>query len=67
MPGAGISVENIGALLAMLPVTQVHASCAASLPQDPRAVALGFTGPERRQTAAGRVRALKAALAGQAA
>ena len=63
MPGSGITPANVGQLAALLPLTQVHASCAVSLPQDARAVAMGFTGPERRQTTEAQVRAMKAALA----
>ena len=62
MPGAGITAENIGALQALLPLTEVHASCAAEIPQDPRAVAMGFTPAIRRETDAGRVAALRRAL-----
>jgi len=63
MPGSGITPANVGQLAALLPLTQVHASCAVSLPQDARAVAMGFTGPQRRQTTEAQVRAMKAALA----
>jgi copper homeostasis protein len=62
IPGAGITPGNVGALLALLPVDQVHASCAIALPQDPRAVAMGFTGAERRETSLAQIRAMKAAL-----
>ncbi len=62
LPGSGITAENVGALLALLPVGEVHASCAADLPQAARAVAMGFTGPVRRETDRGRVRALRKAL-----
>ena len=64
MPGAGIATDNVAALLARLPVTQVHASCATTIGQTARAVALGFSGPGRKQTSAPLVRALKAALQG---
>ena len=53
MPGSGITAENVAGLLALLPVTQVHASCAIDRPQDPRAVAMGFTAAVRRETDAG--------------
>ncbi|MCX7302686.1 MAG: copper homeostasis protein CutC [Rhodobacterales bacterium] len=62
MPGAGITAENVGSLLALLPVTQVHASCSVALPQNPRAVALGFTGETRRETDADAVLAMREAL-----
>lgn len=62
MPGSGITPETVSALLALLPVEQIHASCAIALPQDARAVAMGFTGAERRETSLAQVRAMKAAL-----
>jgi copper homeostasis protein len=62
MPGAGITAENVGSLLALLPVTQVHASCSVALPQNPRAVALGFTEETRRETDADAVLAMREAL-----
>lgn len=61
MPGAGITAGNVAGLMALLPVDQVHASCAVTQPQNPRAVAMGFTGPELKVTDAARVRALRAA------
>jgi copper homeostasis protein len=62
MPGGGITADNLNGLLALLPVDEVHASGSVALPQDPRAVALGFTGPERRDTSLATVRALRAVL-----
>ena len=53
MPGSGITAENVAGLLALLPVTEVHASCAVDHPQDHRAVAMGFTAAVRRETDAG--------------
>jgi copper homeostasis protein len=50
MPGSGITPENIAQLATLLPLTSVHASCATALPQNPKAVALGFTGPTRKET-----------------
>lgn len=61
MPGAGIAAETLPAL-ATLPLTEVHASCAAPVPQAPEVLAMGFGSPEARRTDAGRVRALKQAL-----
>lgn len=61
LPGAGISAQTVGPLLA-LGVTEVHASCAAPLPPDPAALAFGFASPTTRRTDAARVAALKAAL-----
>lgn len=62
MPGSGVT-SAAAPMLARLGVTEVHASCAAPLPQPPRAVAMGFAPPERRQTRADLVAALKAAFA----
>jgi copper homeostasis protein len=50
MPGSGITPANVAQLAALLPLTSVHASCAVTHPQDSRAAALGFTGPDRRET-----------------
>lgn len=63
MPGAGITPETLGHLAALGPLTSVHASCATALPQAPRAVALGFTPPARRETDADTVRRMRLALA----
>jgi len=63
LPGGGITAGNAGAVLAALPVDALHASCSRGAAQLPAAVALGFTPPERRETAAGAVRALRAAMA----
>jgi len=62
MPGSGITPDNVGQLAALLPLTAVHASCAASLPQDPRAVAMGFAQAERKETDPALVKAMRAAL-----
>lgn len=62
MPGAGITAGNVAALAALLPLTSVHASCALARPQADKAVALGFTGPERRETDADTVLTLREAL-----
>ena len=62
LPGSGITADNVTALLALLPATQVHASCSVELPQDPRAVAMGFTPALRRETDMGRVAALRRVL-----
>lgn len=62
MPGAGISAETLGALAA-LPLREVHASCGAEVAADPTALAMGFAKAGTRRTDAGRVAALKAALA----
>jgi copper homeostasis protein len=62
LPAAGITSRNVRALLAVLPVTEVHSACEATQALDPRAVALGFGAPGRLVTDLGEVRALKAAL-----
>jgi copper homeostasis protein len=63
MPGSGINARTVGALR-HLPLAEIHASCAVERPVAQGAVALGFSGPMRRQTDAAEVRALRAALAG---
>lgn len=61
-PGAGITPETLGPILARLPAAEIHASCAGPWPQSPAAIRLDFAGPERRETDAGLVRALGRAL-----
>ena len=63
MPGAGIAAETVGVLADRLPLREVHGSCSVAVPGVGRVQALGFNGPGLRQTEAGRVRALRAALA----
>ena len=67
LPGSGITAENVGDLLARLPVGEVHASCSAPVlgggSFDGGAERLGFAGPGLRATSAASVRALKAAMA----
>lgn len=63
MPGSGVTVDTIDALLQRLEVHEVHSSCSRSEPaKDDRLVSLGFVPPSARVTDAGRVRALKARL-----
>jgi copper homeostasis protein len=63
MPGAGISADNVGALRARLPLSEVHASCSEPVPAaDARNRAFGFESGARRHTSVDKVRALKAAL-----
>ena len=64
MPGAGITAENIGALQALLPLTEVHASCSVPCPQNILAVALGFCSATTRATDKKRVLDLRNALGG---
>ncbi|MBL0372311.1 copper homeostasis protein CutC [Rhizobium sp. KVB221] len=63
MPGAGINLKTIEAILARLDVTEVHSSCSAnSAIADPRIVALGFSEPTVKVTDVKLVRALKTRL-----
>ena len=63
MPGSGITLQTIGALLERLAVTEVHSSCSASQPaHDPRLLSLGFVSPATRRTDAATVRMLKQQL-----
>lgn len=63
MAGAGIDAANVGRLLAAAPIGAIHGSCSGPIPGDSGpATRLGFVSPGRRQTDAGRVRALRAAL-----
>ncbi|MBP0582711.1 copper homeostasis protein CutC [Labrys sp. LIt4] len=65
MPGSGLTPANIAALLAALPVTEVHSSCSAEgEPWSADAVRLGFAVGGRRRTRADIVRAFRAAMAG---
>lgn len=63
MPGAGVSAENAAALLARLPLRELHASCSMPLPAGAAPLlAFGFESGGRRQTSRAKVAALKAAL-----
>ncbi|PYE40517.1 copper homeostasis protein CutC [Rhizobium sp. PP-F2F-G20b] len=62
MPGSGVTLATVGPLLG-IGVSEVHASCSASVPTaDSRLVELGFAPETARRTDADVVRALKAAL-----
>lgn len=63
MPGSGITPDNLSQFAALLPLSEIHASCAITLAQQPGTVAMGFALPDRKETAIERVRAMKAALA----
>lgn len=63
MPGAGITSGNVGALLARVPVGEVHSACGTETPNEARSVALGFGQAMRLSTDEVEVRALKTALA----
>lgn len=63
MAGSGVRPANVGALLARLPLMQVHASCSApARPTDEPAIRLGFASPEGKRTSAEIVAELKQAL-----
>lgn len=64
MPGSGVTPETVGEILAAVPAGEIHASCAGTVAQAEGAVRLGFAGPERRETEAARVRALRRAVDG---
>ncbi|KAA3511441.1 copper homeostasis protein CutC [Agrobacterium rosae] len=63
MPGSGVTLETIGALLAELDLTEVHSSCSSSVDVDnPVVTAFGFSAPRVKQTNVEIVRSLKARL-----
>jgi copper homeostasis protein len=63
LPGSGVTLKTVDALLSRLSVTEVHSSCSKEKPaHDARLVSLGFVAPSARQTDAQAVRALKARL-----
>ncbi len=63
MPGAGITSANVAALLARVPVDEVHSACGRRRPMLARAVAMEFCHPDRLEIDMTEVRALKAVLA----
>lgn len=62
MPGSGVSVQT-WPLLSGLGVTEVHASCAIPLPQDPRLAWFGYQTGHEKRTDRAKVAALKALIA----
>lgn len=63
MAGSGLTPANVGALLAAVPVDEVHSSCAAPGPASSApAVRLGFAAETRRRTDPVVVRAFKQAM-----
>lgn len=63
MAGAGISADNVGAILAAVPVGAIHGSCSTPVEGDSDpARRLGFVSPGRRRTDAKRVATLKTAM-----
>jgi copper homeostasis protein len=63
MAGAGLSPGNVRDLLSVVPVAEVHSTCAAAVPVSDAAVRLGFASGVRRQTDAEIVAEFKRALA----
>lgn len=64
MSGGGITADNVAQLAAILTLSEVHASCSASLPHpvDPNVAAFGFQPAGAKATNAVRVAALRQAL-----
>lgn len=63
MPGSGVTLDTVDALLDRVTVSEVHSSCSVREPaQDQRLVEMGFVSADRRRTDAEMVRALKARL-----
>ncbi len=66
MPGSGVTLDTVGALLENLSVSEVHSSCSIREPaHDPRLVSMGFVAEDRRRTDVATVRAMKARLSAQ--
>jgi copper homeostasis protein len=67
MAGAGLRPDNVGELLASVPLNEVHSSCSIAVAaQGVRAVDLGFAAPTRKQTDAEEIRRMKAAIGASA-
>ncbi|MGF6176020.1 copper homeostasis protein CutC [Ensifer sp. 4252] len=63
MPGSGVTLDTVDAVLARLSVSEVHSSCSIREPaHDQRLVDMGFVTDDRRRTDAATVRAMKARL-----
>lgn len=62
LPGAGITADNVEAILARVPVSEIHASCSVPVTAEGAVQRLGFVGLGLRETEAGSVRALKTAM-----
>lgn len=66
MPGSGVTLETVDALLENLSVSEVHSSCSIREPaHDLRLVSMGFVAEDRRRTDVATVRAMKARLSAQ--
>ena len=67
MAGSGLRPENVGALLAEVPLSEVHSSCAIAVPaKNATAVEFGFAAPIRKQTDVAEIFRMRAALGGRA-
>jgi len=62
MAGSGVRAGNVADLLEAVPLTEVHASCALPVAQNPAAIAFGFATATRGVTSASEVRALRERL-----
>lgn len=66
MPGSGVTLDTVDALLENLSVSEVHSSCSIREPaHDRRLVSMGFVAEDRRRTDVATVRAMKARLSAQ--
>ncbi len=60
MPGSGVNIGNVDALLDRIPFTEIHSSCSVDAPLVSEAARrLGFETPLQKMTSVERVRALK--------
>lgn len=63
MPGAGLTPDNVGALLEAIPFAEIHSSCSASQPTaSTQATRMGFAQPTHKRTDRTIVAAFKRAL-----
>lgn len=63
MPGGGVNLGTVDAILATLQVTELHSSCSTTVDiTDPVVVAFGFSAPTVKRTDAAVVRALRQRL-----
>ncbi len=62
LAGSGVTVENVGRIVAATGVRLVHASCGRIAASDPRSIAFGFSSTDHRETSADLVAGLRAAL-----
>ncbi|MEI2301141.1 copper homeostasis protein CutC [Ensifer sp. MJa1] len=63
MPGSGVTLDTVDAVLDRAAVSEVHSSCSVREPaQDQRLIDMGFVSADRRRTDTATVRAMKAKL-----